>query len=177
MKTFILSLLLCGSAFAQSSATFQASAQQAQLSDSIILRLQIAKEVAWTKFQHHLPVADLAREAAILTALKSQGRKIGLTENEVSVLFVPQIAASRRAQEELITAWRFGSPRPSTPPKDLQCDIRPLVTKVSLEMLKEWKELPPESLSPAFQSETEKRIVHQGFSPEVAKIAASPLGK
>jgi len=178
MRTFLLFLLICAESFAQAPSTdLQGSVQQDHLVASIVTRLQISREVAWTKFQNHTPVADLAREAAILTALKSEGRKIGLTEDQVSALFVPQIAASRRAQEELIAGWRFGSPRPTTPPKDLQREIRPLVTKISMELLQEWKDLPPQSLSTTFRRDAEKRIVAKGFSPDVARIAASPLGK
>jgi chorismate mutase-like protein len=177
MKAFFLILLLCGSVVAQTPASFQTSPQQSSLIESLVTRLKLSKEVAWTKFQQHLLVADLKREAAILTALKSQGEKIGLTGNEVSYLFLPQIAASRRAQEELIAGWRFGSPRPKTPPKDLQRDIRPLVTRVSLEMLQEWKALPSQSRNADFQEAATKRIIQAGFSPDVARIAASPLGK
>jgi chorismate mutase-like protein len=178
MRTFLLLLLICTESFAQTpSSDIQGSVQQDHLVASIITRLELAREVAWTKFQNHAPVADLAREAAILTALKSAGKKLGLTEDQVSALFVPQIAASRRAQEELIAGWRFGSPRPKTPPKDLQRDIRPLVTKISLELLQEWKDLPPQSLSSTFRRDAEKQIIAKGFSPDVARIAASPLGK
>lgn len=177
MRTFLLILLLCGTALAQSPGSFAPTPPQESLIASLVARLKLSKEVAWTKFQQHLPVADLKREAAILTALKSQGEKIGLTSNEVRVLFVPQIAASRRAQEELIAAWRFGTPLPKTPPKDLQRDIRPLVTKVSLEMLQEWKALPAQSRCADFQEAAERRIIQEGFSADVARIAASPLGK
>ena len=177
MKAFLLILLLGSSVLAQTPGSFAPSPSQASLIQSLVTRLKLSREVAWTKFQHHLPVADLKREAAILTALKSQGEKIGLSSNDVSVLFVPQIAASRRAQEELIAAWRFGAPRPKTPPKDLKRDIRPLVIKVSLEMLQEWKALPVQSHSPDFQESAERRIISEGFSPDVARIAASPLGK
>ncbi len=177
MKTFLLFLLLCAGAFAQTPSGLQWTPQQSRLVTSIIARLELARDVAWTKYQHHAQVADLAREAAILTALKSEGEKIGLTADQVSRLFVPQIAASRRAQEELIGAWKFGSPQPKIPPKDLQHEIRPQVIKVSLDLLHEWKDLSPQSLSLAFQKEAEQRIVAKGFSPDVARIAASPLGK
>jgi hypothetical protein len=53
----------------------------------------------------------------------------------------------------------------------------PLVTKISMELLQEWKDLPTQSLSTTFRRDAEKRIVAKGFSPDVARIAASPLGK
>ena len=177
MRIFLLVLLICSEAFAKTPSDAQASISQDRLVVAIIARLQLAREVAWTKFLNHSPVADPVREAEILAVLKSEGKKIGLTDDLVGVLCIPQIEASRRVQEELIAGWKFGSPRPTTRPKDLQHEIRPLVTRVSLEMLHEWRDLTPLLLSSRFRNETEKRISENGFSSAVARIAASPLGK
>jgi chorismate mutase-like protein len=154
----------------------QLSGAQSRLVDEIITRLQISRDVAWTKFQNHSPVIDLPREAAVLKGMKSQGEKMGLTDKEVTSYFQSQILASRLVQEELISGWKSGSPQPPTPPKDLQKEIRPLLIKVSLEMLATLKEIPSQSFSTAFQQQAGQRILAGGFSQGVADLASTPLG-
>jgi len=104
----------------------------------MIQRLQLSREVAWSKCRAGIPVADPVREARMLTELKLAGAEYGLSSSEVVRLFLPQIAASRRYQEELIAGWRTGIDVPKIAPLDLKADIRPRLDKVNREMLRQW---------------------------------------
>ena len=141
----------------------------------MIQRLQLSREVAWSKCQAGIPVADPIREARILTDLKAAGRQEGLTSEEVSRLFIPQIAASRRYQEELIAGWRSGIDVPKIKPLDLAAEIRPRLDKLNREMLRRWEVVCHTHLDWADREEAERMLRDRGISPDVAKIAARPL--
>jgi chorismate mutase len=146
-----------------------------ELTGLIVLRLGISRDVAWSKFCHGKKVADPAREAEMLTALKAKGATMGLPPEQVSALFLPEIVASRRVQEELVTGWRMGLPRPSTPPGDLTTDIRPRLDAVNLTMLRLWSGIPVDCLNASFREDAEKRILSAGFSRDVAHAASRPF--
>ena len=81
----VMILLLVGEAFSQSFQWDQSTAlkrPEDQLVNSIVARLLLSREVAWSKFCRHAKVRDLAREAKVLTDLKEEGRKVGLTPDE-----------------------------------------------------------------------------------------------
>lgn len=142
----------------------------------MIQRLQLSREVAWSKCASGIPVADPTREAAMLRDLKEVGAAMGLTAGEVSRLFIPQIAASRRYQQELIAGWRSGIDVPRIAPLDLVAVLRPRLDKVNREMLRQWVVLCHEPLDWADREETERMIRKRGIPVDVARIAAGPLG-
>jgi chorismate mutase-like protein len=185
MKPLLLPLMLVimtGVLFSQTTRNFQwdeataLSRPEDQILNSIITRLLLSREVAWSKFCNHAKVRDLAREAKVLADLKQAGRKIGLTPEQVNSIFKPQIVASCRLQEELIAGWRSGFPRPQTSPKDLKAEIRPLLDKVDGTLLLQWKALSNKSFDRADYYSAVEGIQEQGFSTDIAKIAARPLG-
>jgi len=142
----------------------------------IIARLDLSREVAWSKFSRHAKVRDPEREARVLAAMKSEGEKLGIPGDRVFLLFKPQIIASCRLQEELMAGWAGGSiPKPLTPAKDLQREIRPDLDKVDQAMLRVWRVVSGKSWDRADFFATQGMIEQSGFSPDVAKIAARPL--
>lgn len=142
----------------------------------MIQRLQLSREVAWSKCRSGIPVADPAREARMLTDLKAEGAKAGLSSSEVVRMFLPQIAASRRYQEELIAGWRSGIDVPRIAPLDLASDIRPRLDKVNREMLRQWASVCRGRLDWADREEAERALRDRGIPADVARIAVSPLG-
>jgi len=174
-------LLMTGALFSQTPPSFQWDQSTAlarpddQIVNSIIARLLLSKEVAWSKFCSHARVRDLAREAKVLTDLKEEGREQGLAPEQVSFFFKPQIVASCRLQEELIAGWSSGLPRPKTPPKELKEEVRPLLDKVDRTLLLQWKALATKSFDRADYYAAVQLIHEQGFSADVSKIAARPL--
>ena len=147
-----------------------------QLVTLMIQRLQLSREVAWSKCQAGIPVADPVREARMLTDLKVAGRQEGLTSEEVTRLFLPQIAASRRYQEELIAGWRSGIDVPKIKSLDLATQIRPRLDKLNRKILRQWEVVCHTHLDWADREEAERMLRNRGISPDVAKIAVSPLG-
>lgn len=160
-------LLLC--------ADLSAVSPSEDLAGLIVLRLGLAREVAWSKFCHGKRVADPAREAAMLAGLKEKGAALGISPERVSALFLPEIVASRQVQEELVTGWRMGLPRPKEAPQDLTTQIRPRLDALNLTMLRLWSEMPVSTLDGSFREDAERRIMAAGFSRDVAKTAARPF--
>ena len=146
-----------------------------QLVNSVVTRLILSREVAWSKFCTHAKVRDLAREAKVLSELKEAGRAIGLSPEEVSFFFKPQIVASCRYQEELIEGWANGQPCPGSPPKDLAGEIRPLLDKVDQTLLQQWKAISSKSFDRVDFYTAVQMIQERGIPADVAKIAARPL--
>jgi chorismate mutase len=142
----------------------------------MIQRLQLSREVAWSKCLAGIPVADPAREARMLTELKTAGSQEGITSEEVSRLFLPQIAASRRYQQELIAGWRSGIDVPKIKPLDLAYEIRPRVDKLNREMLRQWVVVCHTQFDWADREEAQRMLQQRGIPADVAKIAVSPLG-
>jgi chorismate mutase len=142
----------------------------------MIQRLQLSREVAWSKCQSGGPVADPAREARMLTGLKASGEVLGLPPSQVSRLFLPQIAASRRYQEELLVGWRSGIDVPKIAPLDLEKQIRPRLDTVNSELLLQWAKVYRCPLDWADREEALRMLRQRGIPDEVAKIAVRPLG-
>lgn len=139
---------------------------------SIVERLQLSREVAWSKFSRHLGVGDPARESSLLASLKSQGILIGVTGKQVEALFKPQIEASRTLQQQLMDGWNRGIQQPVSSPKSLQREIRPQLDQISREMLQEWRSLLRQPFRPSLRREAEMAIQSHGFSKKIASIAS-----
>jgi hypothetical protein len=112
----------------------------------------------------------------MLTDLKASGWKVGLSSSEVSRLFVPQIAASRRFQEELIAGWRAGVGVPKMKPVDLATEIRPRLDRINQGMLSQWVLVCRSPFDWADREEALRMLQLHGIPAEVARIAVSPLG-
>lgn len=176
MKTWILLAVLLFPRYAAFAQSAPSDRPEDLLVRLIIARLDLSREVAWSKFSRHAKVRDPEREAVVLAAMKSEGEKLGIRGDRVFLLFKPQIIASCRLQEELIAGWASGSiPRPLTPAKDLQREIRPDLDKVDQAMLRVWRVLSAKAWDRADFFAAQGMIEQRGFSADVAKIAAQPL--
>jgi chorismate mutase len=140
----------------------------------MIQRLQLSREVAWYKCRAGIPVADPAREARMLADLKSTGSHDGLSPEEVKRLFLPQIAASRRYQEELVAGWRSGIDVPRIKPLDLATEIRPRLDKLNREMLREWVLVCHAPFGWADREEAERMLRERGIPPTLPKSRSVP---
>ena len=141
----------------------------------MIQRLQLSREVAWSKYQSGTQVADPSREARMLTDLKAAGQANGLSSLDVARLFLPQIAASRRYQEELIAGWRSGIDVPKVQPLVIASEIRPRLDKVNREMLLQWARIFHTHLDWADREEADRTLRESGIPAEVARMAVLPL--
>lgn len=176
MKALILLAALLFPAVAGYSRSLDSDRPEDLLVRLIISRLDLSKEVAWSKFSNHAKVRDLAREAKVLTDLKAEGERMGIPGERVDALFRPQIVASCRLQEEVMAGWASGVlPPPSTRPRDLQREIRPELDKVDRALLRVWRIVSAKPWDRADFYAAEGMIEDRGFSTDVAKIAARPL--
>lgn len=137
-------------------------------------RLQLAREVAWQKYQDDLPVRDPERETALLASLVERGRAAGVSEPAVRDFFEAQLKASRALQTFLIHKWKRGATLPALAPRRIVPDIRDDLDAVGTEML---HLLPGIAPSQAFATRTAATLRAEGFPAFVASTATRPLRK
>jgi len=138
-------------------------------------RLELARHVAWAKFQNDAKVSDPKRESELLATLELQARDTGLPEEIGRNFFQAQIAASRQVQEKLISHWKRGGTLPAIPPMDLRSDIRPRLDAISQELLRDLAVIGKTPFQPGLSGYAEQTLVARGFSRSIARQAAAPL--
>lgn len=154
-------------------ASTEAAATAAELPALIEARLQLAREVAWSKFHSGAPVHDPQREAELLDALQRQGEALGLPPARVRRFFEAQIAASRAVQTTQLAAWHAGAPRPAHPPLDLRTDLRPRLDRLTARLLQALAD--PASADPSLQRRSEELLRVRHYPPEAIALAIAPL--
>ncbi len=169
----LCAIVMGGCATVPSRPVFQATAEQARLTELMVQRLEVSRQVAWIKYVSQLPVKDPAREAQVLASLTEQGSKLGLNPAGTQEFFGAQILASRQTQEQLIHKWERGATLPAYPPYDLKRHIRPRLDYIGQEILHQLKvvKLP----DPALAGYATAQIRQRGFSGSVARTATIPL--
>lgn len=173
LAALVLLLGLGGCATQGPNAGFRPTADQARLVALVEQRLEIARRVAWIKYQDSLPVKDAKREAALMDSLVKQGRVVGLPEARVRSFFGAQIEASCEVQAHLIYRWKRGATLPTYPPQDLKKEIRPQLDAISAEMLVKLRKVGTDN--PGLQTYAWKLLRKNGFSWRVAGLASYPL--
>lgn len=99
-------------------------------------RLELAPQIAWTKYSQDLPVYDSARETASLQAVMAKGAARGVPTETTRRFFAAQMEASRRIQWEWIHSWRKNlAPRPTGAPRNLETDLRPQVDAIGARQI------------------------------------------
>jgi chorismate mutase len=149
-------------------------AHDTRLIELMAQRLDVSRDVAWTKFNSGAPVLDPPREQVVLTALVGQATRAGVGREAAERFFTAQIAASRQVQTEWIDGWKNGRPRPATPPLDLANAIRPRLDGIGEQMV---AALAARFVRPANDLSTRAKVALEakGFSQAAAAIAAGGL--
>jgi cyclohexadienyl dehydratase len=119
----------------QSNATFTDEAscveRALQLFDQ---RLALMPTVAAWKWQHHAPVADPAREQAVVRAAVKLAIPLGLPSAPVERIFALQVRLARTEELALHNRWRMsGFDFPDRVP-DLNLELRPQLDRLSHEL-------------------------------------------
>ena len=99
-------------------------------------RLLLATDVAQYKWNHHLPVEDLPREAQVIASLGQRAHALDVPQAWAEAFFRAQIEASKTAQNELFQGWhqlRRGD-FPAAP--DLATVTRPKLDRLTDELLR-----------------------------------------
>lgn len=97
-------------------------------------RLLVMPEVARTKWSQKLAIHDPEREKAFLDRMV-RDRPTNLNEATVRSIFQAQLEASKLWQEEFFARWQRDEQPAFTDAKDLVKDLRPMLDRLSTEIL------------------------------------------
>ncbi len=143
-------------------------------------RLMLAPDVAQYKWNHHLPIEDLPREAQVIAALGHQAAELGVSTAWAEAFFRAQIEASKTAQNELFQGWdvfRRGQ-FPEAP--DLATVTRPKLDRLTDQLLHALAENWPVLGDPSRRADV-LRAMHpmqaDDLSAKAVAQALAPLGK
>jgi chorismate mutase len=130
-------------------------------------RLELARDIAWAKWEAGQPVRDPVREAAVLEKLTRQGESAGIEEALVARFVRAQIEASCLEQETWMTKWRKGTPLPPGDPPTLD-GLRQRLDLISPLLVAEWAAAMKTPRDAARQ-----QLLKSVTNPRSASVAAS----
>ena len=107
------------------------------LVDTSAHRIEIARQVAFAKWDSHRAVEDQRREEAVISAAVVQGVARGLDRAFVARFFQAQIDANKVVQYALLSEWRRLGSAPKHPQFDLSRTIRPELDAIQSRLLDE----------------------------------------
>jgi chorismate mutase len=144
-------------------------------------RLDVAPEVARTKWNTKAPIEDLAREKQIIDEVAKGATEYGLDPKVAGTFFTGQIEASKIVQKALHAEWTARRQPPFAKVADLGKDIRPVLDRLTPAMMQALAEALPVLEQPGSRQllEAQSRAV-LGQSPwgEIAaREAVAPLLK
>lgn len=113
------------------------AAQFGPLVDASAHRIEIARRVAFAKWDSHRAVEDQRREAEVISAAVAQGLARGLDREFVTRFFQAQIDANKLVQHALLSEWRRLGSAPRHPQIDLPRTIRPELDTIQSRLLDE----------------------------------------
>ena len=98
-------------------------------------RLELAREVALSKWDTQTPVEDPAREAEVIHVAVKDGELRGLDPAWVSHFFRAQIEANKVVQYSLLAQWQRAGTAPVHRPINLGAVIRPQLDQLDKKLL------------------------------------------
>ena len=143
-------------------------------------RLMLATDVAQYKWNHHVPIEDLPREAQVIADLGRQANALGVPLPWAEAFFRAQIEASKTTQSELFQRWdvfRHGQ-FPDAP--DLAAVTRPKLDKLTAQLLHALAENWPVLSDPKRRGDVQRAMrpmQAEDISAKAVAEAIAPLGK
>lgn len=128
------SLYLSGAMAAPASS---APAELPALLGSIEQRLNIADQVALSKWDSHKAVEDRAREREVIAGAVIKATQYKLEPAFVEQFFAAQIEANKLVQYGLFNDWRVAGKAPDSPRPDLVGQIRPQLDKLQTTLMEQ----------------------------------------
>ncbi|AWY39886.1 chorismate mutase [Pseudomonas putida] len=110
-------------------------------------RLNIADEVALTKWDSGKPIQDTARETLVITNARKQAAEHKLNPDEAADLVAAQIEANKLVQYGLIAQWQAAHRAPDVPRPDLN-KLRPKLDQLQALMLRQYAAFQPYRVDP-----------------------------
>jgi chorismate mutase len=114
-----------------------AVAQLQPLVETSARRLNLAREVAFAKWDNGAAVEDPPREEHVIASAVTEGKTEGLDPAVVSKFFRAQIEANKAVQSSLLSTWDRVGKAPDHPTKDLTTTIRPQLDEIQKELIEE----------------------------------------
>lgn len=106
-------------------------------------RLDVAPDVARTKWNSKAPVADVSRETQLIDVVAGSASEYGLDSEVAVTFFIGQIEASKVVQHVLHADWTARRQPPFAKVADLGTDIRPVLDHLTPALMRALAEALP----------------------------------
>ncbi len=140
-------------------------------------RLTLMFDVARIKWNRKLPIENLERERELLYRLVQQGTAAGLSEEIVARFFQNQFDAAKDVQQQYFTRWIQEGMTTFADVPDLDADIRPIIDRLSQQMIEGMLILQPVWNKPDISREFYK-VLHEretfSATDDLSKIDLTP---
>jgi len=120
----------------------------APLLNSIAERLEIADQVALSKWDSHKPVEDKTREQEVIASVVAQAPSYKLAPAAAEQFFSAQIEANKLVQYTHLSDWQFQGKAPDDPRPDLVKQIRPQLDELQKRLLQQLADFTPQRTDP-----------------------------
>ncbi len=114
-----------------------AESQLGPLVETSALRLNLAQEVAFAKWDSGTAVEDPSREEHVIASAVGEGKTEGLDPAVVSRFFRAQIEANKVVQSSLLATWHKAGKAPDHPRENLTATIRPQLDEIQKQLIEE----------------------------------------
>jgi chorismate mutase len=121
-------------------------------------RLNLAREVAFAKWDNGAAVEDPPREEHVIASVVTEGKTEGLDPAVVSKFFRAQIEANKTVQSSLLSTWHRVGNAPDHQTKDLTTTIRPQLDEIQKELIEELVSTAPIRASSACRLDLGKAV-------------------
>ncbi len=138
---FLIAILTSLNAFAGTDTPVPAAL--APLLATIAERLNVADQVALTKWDSGKPIQDSPREVQVIAAAAKLAPTYKLDAEEVSQFLAAQIEANKLVQYALLAKWNEAGSAPATARPDLVRQIRPQLDQLQTRLLQNYAAFAP----------------------------------
>jgi len=118
------------------------------LLNAINERLDIANDVALSKWDSGKPVEDRQREREVIAAAVAQAPAYKLSGETVEAFFAAQIEANKFVQYVDLSDWTLDGKAPDLPRPDLAGEIRPKLDRLQKRLLQQLADFAPYRTDP-----------------------------
>jgi chorismate mutase len=144
-------------------------------------RLDVAPEVARTKWNTKAPIEDLPREKQISDGVAKEATEYGLDPQVAGSFFTGQIEASKVVQNALHAEWTARRQPPFAKVADLGKDIRPVLDRLTPAMMRALAEVLPVLQQPGgrqlLEAQTKVILAKAPGGEAAVRVAVAPLLK
>jgi chorismate mutase len=144
-------------------------------------RLDVAPEVARTKWNTKAPIEDLPREKQIIDGVAKGATEYGLDPQVAGSFFTGQIEASKVVQNALHAEWTARRQPPFAKVADLGEDIRPVLDRLTPAMMRALAEVLPVLQQPGgrqlLEAQTKVILAKAPGGEAAVREAVAPLLK